>query len=576
MAVEYLKPTTSAGGAWSDPAYAYDGTDTSDNSTYASETAGDSVVIWSGVPDTTLTSITDVTLKVTYECTGTGSNDDFILDYSLDGGSTWETPIVDDQPFAPHSKTTSSDVLSTSQNIPNIQVRANFNKDAGADSGLEARIWDVRVEVTGTAGGVTEYGQASFELDTTQSATASKVINADASFSTDSSLSAEASKIVLADASFTLDTTLALNQSILYTMGVYRGDESAEASFDMDVSLAADGTVTSGSVTEYGQASFSMDTTLAVDALCIRNANMSFEADTTLEVSGERDREGSSSLTTEVTLDAEGERDRESGASLTADVSLEADGTVTGVGDKWGEASLEADVSLSSASSVLRLATTSLALTASLAASGEVVRNADTSLSVDASLSALGEVVRNVDVSFSMDTALTCAVYTWGEASFSIDSSMSARSYGSTIYDMSEFTYDGQVSLSTGVTLTATSFLNPVSGEASLGIDTSLSARSYHTTIYDMSEFIVSGGEVNLSVGVSMEASITRILYGESSLATDCSLTAEAFITTNKGDVLTGQDIILYDEVDMVLEEYSNNIYLLEEEDIKIIEKGVS
>ena len=141
MANEYLRPTTSSGGTWTSPTNAYDGTTTSDNATYASETGGDSDIIWSGFTTAGFTYNT-LTLHVVHEFVGTANDDTYLLQYSIDGGLTWETPIKTGTATA-NAKTDFSVTLSASQDLTLIQVNAFLDKIGGGDSGLEARVWEI-------------------------------------------------------------------------------------------------------------------------------------------------------------------------------------------------------------------------------------------------------------------------------------------------------------------------------------------------------------------------------------------------------------------------------------------------
>ena len=140
MANEYLRPTTSSA-TFTNSASAYDGTGTGDNSTYASITAGDITDVWSGFSATTET-YSALTLHVVHEFTGNASNDTYLLEYSLDGGTNWETPIMSGVPSAT-TKTDFSTSLSTSQDLTLIQVRGFLDKVGGPDSGIEARVWEI-------------------------------------------------------------------------------------------------------------------------------------------------------------------------------------------------------------------------------------------------------------------------------------------------------------------------------------------------------------------------------------------------------------------------------------------------
>ena len=131
MAIEYIKPSSWSGGSFSNPTYAYDGTDTSDNSTYASEIGGDSTCTWSGLANATSGSITAVALKVTYEYPQDTSNDKRILQYSIDGGSNWTD--IESSGISAVSKTTTNISLSTSQTVSDVQVKLFFDKVGGGD-----------------------------------------------------------------------------------------------------------------------------------------------------------------------------------------------------------------------------------------------------------------------------------------------------------------------------------------------------------------------------------------------------------------------------------------------------------
>ncbi len=195
MANEYLRPTTSDYGNFTNASYAYDGSGTGDNSTYASETAGDTTEIWRGFASAGQT-YTALTLHIIHEFTGNAGNDQYTLSYSLDGGNSWETPIKSGVPTA-YSKVDTSITLSASQNTSQIQVKAFFDKVGGGDSGIEARIWEI---YTDGEYGISRYGEVAI--------TPSTILEIDGTVTSD----ATASDIVSS-------STLKVHETIEYKMG---------------------------------------------------------------------------------------------------------------------------------------------------------------------------------------------------------------------------------------------------------------------------------------------------------------------------------------------------------------------
>ena len=139
--VPYSRPTTDPAN-FTNPTFAHDGTDASDNSTYATATNLNTANVWSGFAAGSGTYLT-LNLHVVYELVGNASNDTVHIEYSTNGGTGW-TDVLADGIHNAITKTDSEISLSTSQDLTDIQVRVSGNKTGGPD-GQETRIWELYV-----------------------------------------------------------------------------------------------------------------------------------------------------------------------------------------------------------------------------------------------------------------------------------------------------------------------------------------------------------------------------------------------------------------------------------------------
>ena len=150
MAIQYIKPSTYDTSTWENEELAYDGIGDTDNGTYASEINGDSNVTWSGMSKSGLSSISNISLKITYEMP-TSTSDQRTLKYSIDGGNNWTFLLDANKTAVP--KTTTNITLSNSQDLSLIHVYAFLDlKSEGDSPANEMRVWDIRAEVTGIYG----------------------------------------------------------------------------------------------------------------------------------------------------------------------------------------------------------------------------------------------------------------------------------------------------------------------------------------------------------------------------------------------------------------------------------------
>jgi len=140
MAIETLRPTTSSG-AWDTQANAYDDS----LATASSEVSGGSgSSTWSGFPDATET-YTELHLYVSWGISG-NDGDTFLLEYSLNGGSSW-TPIRSGACTTTAQNTTDI-TLSTSQTISDIQVRGTTSQNPPKTSGVTCSVYEIWTEGT--------------------------------------------------------------------------------------------------------------------------------------------------------------------------------------------------------------------------------------------------------------------------------------------------------------------------------------------------------------------------------------------------------------------------------------------
>lgn len=134
-----IRPTTSTG-TWTNETLAYD----ADIDTFAYNPSSNSVETWSGL-STTETEFASVELNVSYDSiTGTDS-DTFLLEYSLDGGSSWETPIWSGTCQA-ITKTTFNVALGIDQDISDIQVRGEYDRNAPLIGTYTLRVFEIWVD----------------------------------------------------------------------------------------------------------------------------------------------------------------------------------------------------------------------------------------------------------------------------------------------------------------------------------------------------------------------------------------------------------------------------------------------
>lgn len=602
MAIEYLKPTTSAGGTWANPTYAYDGTDTSDNSTYASETTGDSSVTWSGIAATSLTSITDITLYVVHEFTGNATNDVYTLEYSLDGGNNWETPIMSGVPSAT-TKTAWNTSLSTSQDTSLIQVRAFLDKVGGGDSGIEARVWDIRAEVTGTAE-VIEWGTADINVPIeTMTTTASVDWAGDADIS---SLSAMAitGALLLAGASSISPTapTLEVFDTIEYDMSDIQSDAVIEwGTVDIDVPLvtvstdasvdwagdaspsstsamsvdasvdwAGDSSLTSSSsVSVDGIADRGLDASLTTtaeittaDGTLDRGLDSSLTTTTDLAVDAIADRGIDASITTTSTLAVDRVMDLGGSASLTTTAALDITGTLQGV--QWGDASLSSLSALSVDGSVDWKGQSSLTSTSGVATDGSIDREGQASISSTSGLAVDSSIDRNADSSLTTTAAIaTDGIMDWaGSASITTTTDISitgtlVEGGGTTHYGQASFSSASLLEVFDTIEYDMGTILSRTYGQASISSASELYV--HDSIIYGMSDVRdekLGDAEITSTSALSADGFTDTVLkFGTASLHSYSSLTINSVVKySGKIEINATSHLLHYEHAQITLE----------------------
>jgi len=97
---------------------------------------------------------TAITLKIDHTSSGSlsgGGSNQFILDYSTNGGGAWTNAVTRTNFTAPEGPTTFSVALSAAQDISQVQVRADYlvgGAEVGDSASITATIANIKLEVT--------------------------------------------------------------------------------------------------------------------------------------------------------------------------------------------------------------------------------------------------------------------------------------------------------------------------------------------------------------------------------------------------------------------------------------------
>ena len=146
MGIEILKPSAFTG-TFVNPEFAYDGVGVDDNGTYASQTVkGSDIGDWHSIPESQEIKILSQRLYLIYEFIGAATSDQRDVYYSTDGGSSW---ILWFDATDAAAKTTINIDIPAETDPQLVQVRVEKVKSGGGQSGLESKIWNIYVEVTG-------------------------------------------------------------------------------------------------------------------------------------------------------------------------------------------------------------------------------------------------------------------------------------------------------------------------------------------------------------------------------------------------------------------------------------------
>lgn len=120
--------------------------------------------IWSGVGNVS-GIIASQTLKITHTSSGSlvggSDNNEFLLEYSLNGGGAWNTAVQRLNMTSSQGPTVFSVALSISQDLTQIRVRDLIEATSvgeGNQATASATISDIQVEVVTTEGGVITFG----------------------------------------------------------------------------------------------------------------------------------------------------------------------------------------------------------------------------------------------------------------------------------------------------------------------------------------------------------------------------------------------------------------------------------
>jgi hypothetical protein len=153
MAIEIRKPTTYTDyDTFYHPANCYDGSTGGDESTYGYTDIGSDYIpctvfhTWQTKGET----YTATTLKLKWQTSATGGDDEWGIDYTKNGGSNWYALVA----MGVNRNTswqTAQVSLDANQDLTQVQVRLNTNKIKGPD-GINAHISDIWTEGEYTAG----------------------------------------------------------------------------------------------------------------------------------------------------------------------------------------------------------------------------------------------------------------------------------------------------------------------------------------------------------------------------------------------------------------------------------------
>jgi hypothetical protein len=109
---------------------------------------------WFSFPAVSAFGILSVTLKIDHtssgSLTGDGAGNEFLLQYSINGGGSWITAVQRDLYTASQGPTTFSVALSIAQNLTQVQVRDLLDVvtvDVGETASATATIANIKIEV---------------------------------------------------------------------------------------------------------------------------------------------------------------------------------------------------------------------------------------------------------------------------------------------------------------------------------------------------------------------------------------------------------------------------------------------
>jgi len=581
----------------------------------------------------------DSTITITALTTDTNTYSLAISTMSFDGsdampfvesGTGWTLGDDIDSPLSSNSGNASSGAYSTKGiSTASTSTGTSIITGDGTSDGIAATMFIV----AGAEGGTEYFGSATLEAGSTVSAESFIEYGGAASVSGISTVSAESfieyfgasalsgiSTITAAGfitlsgaASLAASSTVLAHQSIIYKMDSFSsGSEyfgsatlsgistvsgesfitydgkadlsgvstvSAESFIEYDgkADLSGISTVSAESLIEHsGSASLSGVSTVSAESLIEYSGIASLSGISTVSANGYLTLVGASTLSGISTVSADGLIEYFGSASLSGISTVTAEGYLTGT--HYGSATLSGVSTVGAESFIEYVGSATLSgistVTAEGYIAGDVFGAIDLSSSTTCGISSKADRRGSLDISSTTSFDLV-AGNVFGAIGLTSSTAFALRSYSSIVYDMQDYLQDAKMDWTTNTTMSIAASCD-MAGAIDIESDTDIGIRSYNYIIYDMDSFIVSGAEIGINATSTMAMSATNSIHAQMSISSSTDLTATAFVVTNRGDVSTGQEIILYEEIDIILEEYNDNIYLAVEADIKIIEKGVS
>lgn len=579
MAYEYSKPTTSAG-TFSSPNDAFDGVGLDDASTYSYRTSGDASEEWYAFSSLTET-ITALTINVVWEFVGNGVDDEFQLDYSLDGGNSWETPITSGVQTA-RAKGVSSFSIPIDQILSNVRVRGGAVKNPPTDSGVSFNIWNIYLESTYGGGGADVYGASALSASTTLAISGEVSIEGIADLSSSATLSVSGTvagddtgflvadsvsstgwtdslNAKAKDGSLATYTTVAITvtgilETFTFPLDVIPAgatidgieiEVTAKSSAPSNNYLNSIGIYTSANgysdtksdATQYGQ-------TLESRVYGSPTDLWGFTAPTRDDIQTIRAQyygESTTTATRTISVDSilvKVYYTEASGSTINGASALSSDATVAvsgGVTTK-SSASLSATAVNNTVASLLLVSAVALSASATVAVSGGADRNTSSSLSSSTTLSVSGLVDKNAQIALSADVSLNVSGERYGETYAIIP--LTAGS--SLVVDGERYGLDfGAVALSSDATLLVTgavihNALADLNAGATLDVSGERYGEDWGSASFSASSTltvlgIVDGSESGsalLYAGASLSVSAEVDLNTGASLSSDASLDA--------------------------------------------------